>query len=323
VNTKSPVLRDWLEEVAVHLPRRERRDVLLELESHVLDRAEETAGPDPDEATIRAIVESLGEPARIASSYGGDRYLVGPGVYRAFVLYTAILYVVHMMMILIGVATGARIHLFPARITSDAAFPTWFELFGVAVHAALFDIGLMVVIFALATRAGTVLRTPNLVFRVRRSPRAALSRALLAGLVIVALLFLRDLVFVVAEEGRVHSILTPALTPRLPWLVAYLVLTVAKEIAYAVRGETRLTLLLDAIVLAAGAALLAVLAVGPPLVAFPEGLKSLAPLQPRVNTLLLRVTQLLFIAAAVTLAAGMVKRLFRLRQVAGSRLSSS
>lgn len=317
MNTESPALSEYLEEVAIHLPRRGRADVLLELESHVLDRAEECSDAAPDETSIRDVLERLGEPARIASSYSGEKYLVGPGLYRSFIAYTAILYAVHMLMILIGVATGARIHLFPARIASDGPLPAWFELFGVAVHTLLFDIGLMVVIFALASRAGTAFRTPTVLFRVRRSRRASLARAVLASIVLLGITALRDRLFVVFEDDQPHSILTAALVGRVPLIAALLVITILKEIAYAWRGEERFTLAFDAVVGLLGAALTVALVAGPPLIAFPIELKSLSPLQPHLNTLVQRVAQLGLVLLGVVLATAVVKRVVRLRQVWG------
>jgi hypothetical protein len=308
-------MREYLEEVAVHLPRRGRSDVLREMESHLLDRIEEESGGTGDEATVRAVLERFGEPARVASAYAGDRYLIGPGLYRAFVAYTGILYVAHLIMILVGVATGAQIHLFPARIAADGPFPTWFELLGVAVHTLLFDIGLMVVIFALASRSRGAFRTPSVMFRVRRSVRASISRVILAVVAGIALTLLRDRLFVVLDENRIHSVLTDALVDRLPWILGFLGLAVLKEIAYAVLGECRRALALDAAHGLIGAALMVVLVAGPTLVAFPATLKSLAPLQPHLNDLVRRMTQLLLIVIAVALAAGAVKRVVRLRQI--------
>jgi hypothetical protein len=315
LNSDSPALTEYLEEVAVHLPSRERGDVLLELQSHVLDRAEEEAGPDPDEAAIRAVIQRMGDPVRMASAYTGSRFIVGPGVYRAFVVYTAILFASHLLMILVGVATGARIHLFPARIATDGPLPRWFEILGIALHALLFDIGLMVVIFGLASRAGSALRTPNLVFRVRRSPRAAVSRIVLAAIVLGCLTLGRDHIFVVAEEGRVHSILTSGYDAGLVPIAAFLVLGILKEIAYAFRGESRITLSFDALVGFLGAALMVVLVAGEPLIAFPDALRSVAPIQPGLNELVHGVTQVMLAVLGVALAAASVKRLVRLRQI--------
>ncbi len=315
MNTKSPALREYLEEVAVHLPRPGRADLLLELESHILDRAEESHGESPDEEAIRDVLGSFGEPAKIAAAYGGERFLIGPGLYRSFVAYTGIVYAVHLLMILVGVATGAQIHLFPARIASDGPLPSWFELLGVAIHTLLFDIGLVVVIFALASHAGTAFRTPSIIFRVRRSRRASIARAVLSLIVILGITTLRDRLFVVFENERSYSILTSALVRVIPGIVALLVLTMAKEITFACRGEDRVTLLSDALVGLYGVILMVVLVAGPALIAFPDELSSLRPLQPHLNTLVMRVVQLLLVALAAVLATGMVKRLVRLRQI--------
>jgi HAAS len=315
LNSDSPALTEYLEEVAVHLPGSERADVLMELESHVLDRAEEEAGPEPDEAAIRAVIKRLGDPMRVASAYSGSKYIVGPGVYRAFVAYTAILFAAHILMILIGVATGAQIHLFPARIASDSPSPRWFELFGIAVHALLFDIGLMVVIFGLAAHTGSALRTPKLVFRVRRSPRAAIARILLGLIVIACLTVGRDRIFIVVEEGHPYSVLTHGFSDSIVLIAGFLLLGIGKEVAYAFRGEGRLTLSFDAIVGLVGAGLMVALVAGSPLIAFPDGLKSVAPLQPGLNELMHRVLQIMLAVMGVAIAAASVKRLVRLRQI--------
>ena len=106
--TRSPKLEDYLGKVRTHLPLRQARDILLELESNILDRVEHMAseeGRDPDDDHFERVFSEMGEPESVAAGYHVDRYLVGPSEFRPFLFYTGLVFALHM--VLVGVSTAS------------------------------------------------------------------------------------------------------------------------------------------------------------------------------------------------------------------------
>ncbi|MCU0728379.1 MAG: hypothetical protein MUE73_21770, partial [Planctomycetes bacterium] len=210
-------LDQWLSEVAACLPRRvPRADVIAELRSTILDRAEEIGGGTPE--AIFAAIEAAGDPAEVAMAYTGERTLIGPRLYPSFVTYTGIVFAIHLVMIVAATAFDAAIEVFPfgARGLPDNGAILHFLV--AAVQALLFDIGLMVVLFALLTRTGATLRLPSLAFPVRTGLRHCAARAALAVVAFLAFNVFRDRVFLVWTEEGPRSLLTASFLAALPVL---------------------------------------------------------------------------------------------------------
>ena len=55
-----------------------RDSIEAELRSQIQDQLEDRYGDDPTEAEVAAVLAELGDPRRMAASYGGEQYLVGP-----------------------------------------------------------------------------------------------------------------------------------------------------------------------------------------------------------------------------------------------------
>ena len=82
----------YIAEVGKHLPRRNRADIEAEIRSTLEDMLEErkqAQGP-LDDATIIALLKEYGAPRKVAESYVGPRYLVGPRMYPFFEMVTRI-----------------------------------------------------------------------------------------------------------------------------------------------------------------------------------------------------------------------------------------
>ncbi|MHC4861909.1 MAG: HAAS signaling domain-containing protein, partial [Planctomycetota bacterium] len=254
---ESPALTRYLDEVSAHLGRAKgKRDVLLELESAILDRAEEIGKGDADPESIEKALDSVGDPAEVAVSFTGEKYLVGPRVYRPFLIYTGILFVIHVVMIAVASVLEADIEVLPVLVFRVPTPHTLLNLLAVALQALLVDIGLMVVIFTGIGRVQQTVRLPRLAFRVETGLRASLTRVVLAVLVLVLLNVLRDDLFIVVLEHRVHPIFTSSFVSVLPYLDVFLALVIVRELAYAVLGERPRLVVADGALLVVGAALM-------------------------------------------------------------------
>ena len=94
----------YVAEVGKYLPRRNRTDIEAEIRSTLEDMLEERKqmqGAVNDE-TIIAMLKEYGAPRKVAESYTGPRYLIGPRVYPIFELVTKIVLVVLIAVALVG-----------------------------------------------------------------------------------------------------------------------------------------------------------------------------------------------------------------------------
>lgn len=81
------LIDNYASEVGRHLPRRNREDIEAEIRSDLQDlldeRSREMGKPIDDEMTFEVLKE-YGNPEKVAASYQGERYLIGPGLYPVF-----------------------------------------------------------------------------------------------------------------------------------------------------------------------------------------------------------------------------------------------
>jgi hypothetical protein len=120
---------------------------------------------------------------------------------------------------------------------------------------------------------------------------------------------------VVHSGDRSESLLTGEFLRALPLVNAFLVAVLVRAAAYAALRERRATLVLDAAISAAGAALMVWLLTRSALIAFPAHVATAPVGVPTVNHLVAGVTRLLILLFSAALTAETVKRLLRLRQI--------
>jgi hypothetical protein len=98
----------YIAEVGKHLPRRNRADIEAEIRSTLEDMLEERKQADGqvDDATVVQLLKEYGEPRKVAESYGGKQYLIGPSLYPTFVMVTQIVVSVLLVISLIGLGFG-------------------------------------------------------------------------------------------------------------------------------------------------------------------------------------------------------------------------
>jgi hypothetical protein len=140
----------YVAEVGKHLPRNQRADIEKEIRSTLLDMLEERGQTSPDnEAAVIALLKEYGEPRKVAESYVGPRYLIGPKLFPTFELVVKIVLAVVFGAGLLGFAISAS-------ITGSLAGPDflsflaefWSDMLGGLFGA----FGTVVVIFAVLER---------------------------------------------------------------------------------------------------------------------------------------------------------------------------
>jgi len=98
----------YIAEVGKHLPRGNRADIEAEIRSTLEDMLEERkqAQGKVDDAMVIELLKEYGVPRKVAESYLGPRYLVGPRLYPIFEMVTRIVLAVLFAVALAGLGIG-------------------------------------------------------------------------------------------------------------------------------------------------------------------------------------------------------------------------
>lgn len=71
----------YVHQVGRYLPPRERAEIEAELRSQIQDQLDDRFAGSPSEAEVASVLKEFGYPYMMATSYMGERYLVGPTLY--------------------------------------------------------------------------------------------------------------------------------------------------------------------------------------------------------------------------------------------------
>lgn len=314
--TANPTLKNYLSRVRSHLPLGQSRDILLELESTIRDRVEDRAlllDREPDEAMYDEIVAEMGDPEKVAANYVDERYLVGPEEFRPFLLYTSVLFALHMVVIGIATALDRALQVGPLSI-SPMGTHGFLSMAICAVHALLFDVGVAVVLLtALRAARKRGFTTPGSL-AVECGWRHAGTRAVLAMLVCVVLTFFRDDLFVIVSGKTTHPLFTDSFAEHLPLVTVVLLGSATAASLYGALGERRLTLAVDAAHGVIGVAVMLFLLGGDAMLSVPAAEMFDAFREP-ANAFLAQLGNLVLGFVALGFGAKTVRRLMRLAQI--------
>ena len=145
----SELVERYVHQVGRYLPNKEREEIQAELRSQIQDQLDDRYEGAPTQADVAAVLKELGDPRRIAASYGGEQYLVGPDLYpvmmmvlrRGWVIVPPVAVLVHLLAVLFGNESGTLIDL----LLQAAA--------GAFQATAIFT-GIVVLIFAILQHSG-------------------------------------------------------------------------------------------------------------------------------------------------------------------------
>ena len=145
----SELIERYVHQVGRYLPNKERAEIQAELRSQIQDQLDDRYEGTPTQADVVAVLKELGDPRRMAASYGGQQYLVGPDLYpimmmvlrRGWVLVPPIAILVHVLAALFGDETGNMVGLLV-----EAGLG--------AAQATFIFTGIVVIIFAILQHSG-------------------------------------------------------------------------------------------------------------------------------------------------------------------------
>jgi hypothetical protein len=277
-----------------------------------VDDLAEELGREPDDELFAMACEELGDPEQVASGYVADRYLIGPDAYRAYLLYTGVVFALHMVFIGVATALDHDLSIGPIGI-EPLGHEGFLSMLNAALSALFLDIGITVVAF---TAFGSVKRftTGSTNLKVDTRPRIAYGSAVLSILVALVLNLFRDGIFVVVADGLHHPLFTEEFVGKLPVVTAVLIFAAVKDVFYGLAGERRSTLAADALHGVIGIAAMLYLLRGEPLLELPA-LESFSAFHSSVNAFLDQLSDLVVGFLAAVFAVKTVKRLWRIGQV--------
>lgn len=104
------ILNVYLEEIRHHLPPKDRDDIIEEIRSVLMDMIEErnpNPGSDPNETTMKAVLQDFGAPKKVAQQYSSHRHLIGPQIFPVYIQVLKIVLIVVAALNILGVVVAA------------------------------------------------------------------------------------------------------------------------------------------------------------------------------------------------------------------------
>jgi hypothetical protein len=150
-------LESYLDEISHFLSgREEREEILSEIRSHILEKAEQEAGP-VTEASLEKIIAAYGKPRQVAEKYLDGRPVIAPAFNRHLFRYTSILFAIHLAFTVFALIFKQSFVVFPFL------FMPRLGLLDAVMYlpmAFLADFGFVALILYFITQSGTEFRLP-------------------------------------------------------------------------------------------------------------------------------------------------------------------
>ncbi len=208
----------YLEEISHFLSgRTEREEILSEIKSHILEKAEQEFGEVTPEALVK-VISTYGPARRVAEKYLEGRAIIAPAYRRYLFRYTALLASLHTLLAVMAVVFKKTFVIFPVVFMPQLGVA---DLLMYLPAAYLADLGFVSLILFFLTQSGKEIRLPWPKLSVdidEVKPRRGLAGdiigfVLMAALSIAALIvFFRHgtIFFVNLDFIRAKPLLTPA-----------------------------------------------------------------------------------------------------------------
>jgi hypothetical protein len=138
----------YVSEVGKNLPRKTRIDIEAEIRSLIEDMLDDRSKKDgrvQDEDMVVEVLKELGSPEKMAASYQGEKYLIGPRLYPTFILVLKI--VATVLVILAAIRLGVGIAL--PVLTANGFLSLFMTSLGELINSLLVALGNIVLIFAI------------------------------------------------------------------------------------------------------------------------------------------------------------------------------
>jgi len=150
-------LEAYIAEIDHYLSVREGKDEILEeIKSHILEKAEAESG-ELDDRSIEKVISEYGKPQNIAKKYLEDTQIISPIFKKHLFRYTGILFAVHCMLIMIALIFSRDIYLFPFFYIPDLGF---IQALNYIPMALIYDLGFVGLVLYFVTQKKKDIRLP-------------------------------------------------------------------------------------------------------------------------------------------------------------------
>ena len=150
-------LEKYLDEISHYLAGgRASKEILAEIESHILEKAQREHGSITPES-IRKTIEGYGPAQEVASKYVEGQEIISPKFKRYLFRYTALLFSLHLALTLVAAWFQTSIIALPFFFIPK--MPPW-ALFIYLPMALVYDFGVAALILYIVTQRGKVSRLP-------------------------------------------------------------------------------------------------------------------------------------------------------------------
>lgn len=150
-------LETYIEEISHFLSGREERDeIVTEIRSHILEKAEQEFG-EVTESSLGKVIAEYGPARRVAEKYLDGREIIAPAYRRFLFRYTALLFAIHCVLSVVTVFSKESFIVFPVLYV-PALNP--FEILFYLPTAFLFDLGVVTLVLYLITQSKKEVRLP-------------------------------------------------------------------------------------------------------------------------------------------------------------------
>ncbi|MFO7882345.1 MAG: hypothetical protein R6U52_07385 [Kosmotogaceae bacterium] len=141
-------LEKYLDEVKTYLvvdDPKKREDLLMEIKSHIIEKAENKYGKIDEESVSKAIKE-YGTPQEVASRYSEEKTIIATHYKNYLFMYTGIVFAIHLGLRLFGLIAGTLGN------ESASAWGSLLELISLIPTTFIFDFGLVALILYFVTK---------------------------------------------------------------------------------------------------------------------------------------------------------------------------
>jgi hypothetical protein len=150
-------LETYLEEISHFLSLRQgREEILAEIKSHILEKAEREYG-EINGSTLSRVIAAYGSPRKVAEKYLEDIQIIAPSFKRYLIRYTGILFLFHFGLTVAAFLADKTMLVLPFFYIPRLEDPGAFLYFPMAL---IFDLGLVGLILYLITQSRKNIRLP-------------------------------------------------------------------------------------------------------------------------------------------------------------------
>jgi hypothetical protein len=154
----SEKLENYLEEISRYLGTgKEKQEILTEIKSHILEKAEQEFGK-VSKKTLELVIDTYGKPRQVAEKYMEDDQIIATAFKGHLIRYTAILFAFHFGLILVALIfkTGSMAVLPFFYIPKFDSFQSLFYL----PMAFVYDLGLVGIILYFVSQSRKDVKLP-------------------------------------------------------------------------------------------------------------------------------------------------------------------